>query len=405
MIGGIAIVIAAGIAWLFARRARVPYPIALVSAGVVLRILAGRFDVLAPPLRLSPPLLLNLILPPLLFEGAHALRARDLRQPAPLIGLLAGPGVLVGGTIAAALTWAALRAVGDAIPWSTALVFAAVTSATDPVAVLAVLRSAKAAPSLRVVLDSESLLNDAMAVLVLGVVVEFVAGGSPRWGLVLLGALWKVVAGLGVGIAIGAVASWVSMRAAGAPRVFILIVLSVAAAYGANLAASLIGASSILAVIAAGFVWGHRNTEPPREVERFWAATAIAVNLVTFVLIGIELDPTRIGRHALAVVLAWGALLVARSVFVAGSMPAARGALAGRSTSRMLVFGGIRGALSMVLALGLPPSSPRRDMVIDLTLGIVPLTLAQGFFVAFFSRPGTAGLPGGGMVARDGENT
>jgi len=376
------------------QRLRVPYTAALLLTGVAL----GGLHLVALP-HLTKELLFALFLPGLLFEAAYHLEVRELRENAWAIGALAVPGVAVAIALTAVLLVAGAALLGHgAVGWTTALIFGGVIAATDPVAVTALFREVAAPRRLHVLVESESLLNDGTSIVFLTLMLAYFAGETPTaMGLVI--DFFRIAGGGAlVGLVIGAAVSHVRTRLDDAA---IEITLTTIAAYGAFVLAEQFHCSGVIATVVAGVVCGHTGrhhtmTAGTRQaVDSFWEWLAFVLNSAVFLLLGAELSGSLLLREWPLVLLGAVAALGARAIVVG-----AVGLLLRRTTERLprawrvvLVWGGLRGALSLVLALALPESAGNRPLVIALTAGTVMLSLVgQGATMAVvLRRLGVAG--------------
>ena len=377
------------------QRLRVPYTAALLLTGVAL----GGLHVVALP-HLTKELLFALFLPGLLFEAAYHLEVRELRENAWAIGALAVPGVAVAIALTAALLvgGAALLGHGASVGWTTALIFGGVIAATDPVAVTALFREVAAPRRLHVLVESESLLNDGTSIVFLTLMLAYFAGETPTaMGLVI--DFFRIAGGGAlVGLVIGGAVSHIRTRLNDAA---IEITLTTIAAYGAFVLAEQFHCSGVIATVVAGVVCGHTGrhhtmTSGTRQaVDSFWEWLAFVLNSAVFLLLGAELSGSLLLREWPLVLLGAVAALGARAIVVG-----AVGLLLRRTTERLprawrvvLVWGGLRGALSLVLALALPESAESRPLIIALTAGTVMLSLVgQGATMAMvLRRLGVAG--------------
>jgi CPA1 family monovalent cation:H+ antiporter len=378
------VVIATAVA-LFTRRVPVPYAVALVVAGTAL----GALQFVEAP-HLTKPLLFAVFLPGLLFEAAFHLEWSDLRKNAGVITALAVPGVIASISVTAGVLMLLAPLVGANLTsgWREALVFGAVVAATDPIAVVSLVRSLGAPTRLGVLLEAESLLNDGTAIVLLGLVLT-VATGTAVNGLGLALDFLRIVGlGAAVGVLAGAAASLLVRTV---DEAVIEITLTVIAAYGSFVVADQLGGSGVIATVVAGVIcgnYGARSAMSPATrlaAQSFWDYVAFLLNSIVFLLIGFEVHlPALIPRWPLiaaALVAGWVARTVVVSLVVAG---------AARTPERIppgwaapLIWGGLRGALSMVLALSLPESVPNREIIIDMTVGFVLLSiLLQGTTMA-----------------------
>ncbi len=355
------------------RRLRVPYTVALVIVGLLLTT--------QEPLDLSftPEVILALLVPPLVFEAAFHINVRQLGRNLPGILLLAIPGVVITTLIVGYL-------VGALTPLSLplALVFGALISATDPVAVVAMFRTLGAPRRLALIVESESLFNDGTAIVVFNLVVAAAITGAfdPVHGLAQF--VFVSVGGLVVGLALG----WlIAALIARIDDYLIETTLTTVLAYGAYLLAERLHFSGVLAVVAAGLVVGSigsRGMSPTTRIVlfNFWEYVAFLANSLVFILIGLQVSIPLIASHWQAVLAAILAVLVSRAIVVYGL-----GWLGGRLGGRfgepipvrwlhVLNWGGLRGAIALALALSLPAAlGADRELVQVMAFGVVLFTL------------------------------
>lgn len=359
------------------QRLAVPYTVALVFAGLVLGLLHA-FE--AP--QLTKALLFGVFLPGLLFEAAFHIEFKQFWRNRFAVSSLALPGVV--GAIA--LTAIILTPVANGLhfvqgfTWKHALVFGALISATDPIAVVALFKSLGVPKRLSVLLDGESLLNDGTAIvfftLSLALVTETVvtAGGLAIDFIKIVGI--GALMGTGVGLAVSQVIKQVDDP-------MIEITLTTIAAYGSFLAAEHYHYSGVIATVAAGMLCGNYGARVGMSpstriaVETFWEYVAFALNSIVFLLIGLEV-------HFQALLDSWQAILVAYLVVTGGRALVVFGAssLLRRTRERIpwawsviLTWGGLRGGLPMVLVLSLPTDFPHRELLISMTFGVVILSI------------------------------
>jgi CPA1 family monovalent cation:H+ antiporter len=365
---------------ILARRLRVPYTVALVLAGLVL----GAQRVFTPP-HLTQEFLFALVLPGLIFQAAFNLDRIVLWHNRLGLALLAVPGVVLAIVITAALTPIGLRLLGAGVVLTAApaLVFASLISATDPIAVLALFRQLGAPDELALLVEGESLLNDATAYAFFLAAVGIGTGSGTMLGMADR-FVFQLVGGAIIGGAIGLAVTAVISRI---DDPMVEVTLTVIAAYGSFAVANQLGGSGILATTAAGITCGlgaarASMSEATRTaVDVFWEYVAFALNSIVFLMIGLEVRSAALLADWRAVLAAFLAVLIARAVTVgavAGATWPTRRRLPPR-WSVVLTWGGLRGALSMVLALSVPKSLPDRPLLITMTFGVVILSiLGQG---------------------------
>lgn len=370
---------------LVARALRAPYTVALVVTGLAL----GATRALSPP-HLTRELLYAVFLPGLVFEAAFHLNFRKFWSNKLAIHALAVPGLVAAISLTALILVPAANTLHlvERFTFAQGLVFAALLAATDPIAVVGLFKSLGAPRRLVVLVEGESLLNDGTAVVVFSLVLALVTGERLTAAEVGTTFVRTVGGGLLVGAAVGYATSKATQRIEDA---MIEITLTTIAAYGSFALAERMHLSGVIATVVAGMLcgnYGARTGMSPSTrlaVESFWEYVAFALNSVVFLLIGFEV---RVGSllHAWKPVLAaFVAVTLARGVVVALVGLALRRTRERfpASWAAVLTWGGLRGGLSMVLALALPPSLPHRELIVTMTFGVVVLSiLGQGLTMA-----------------------
>lgn len=295
----------------------------------------------------------------LLFAGALHVDMVSLRSRAVTIGLMATVGVAVSTAIIGGVIWAAADLLGVAISLPWALVFGALISPTDPVAVLATLKEVKAPEDLKIVMTGETLFNDGVGVVLFAVLVHAATGEG--FGVFQIGQIF-VVESLG-GAALGAMTGYVAYRAMRAIDDYsIEVLISIALVVGTYAIASRLTISGPIAVVVTGLLVGSRgprdalSDQTQRYLFGFWTLVDEMLNSVLFLLIGLEVLVLRFeAAFGWLMALAVPLVLVARLVAVSGPV-----LLLGlfrkfaRGTIPVLTWGGLRGGISVALALSLP---------------------------------------------------
>ena len=374
-----------------ANRLRIPYTVALVLGGLLL----GTLQLFPAPV-LTHDLLFTIFLPGLVFESAYHLSASALWRDRLAIFGLAVPGVLVSMVVTAFVFLWTSRYLPDltvvSMPLGVALVFGAAVAATDPISVVAIFRELQAPQRLTFLVESESLLNDGTAIVFFTLFLA-IAVGKP----VTVSALTvEFLAVVGGGALLGTIFGWLSSEVI--KRVndgMVEITFTILAAYGSFLVAMQLGYSGVISTVVAGLICGNYGAKKGMSpsvrlaVNTFWEYISFALNSLIFLLVGLTIRLPDLLRIWPLVVAAYVAITLAR-----GAVIYSMGALLSRSRARMpwswnfvLIWGGIRGALSMVLALSLPQHFPFREMLINLVFGVVLLTiLIQGLSISPVAR-------------------
>lgn len=365
------LLVAASAVAMIARYVRIPYALALVITG-----LAIGTPHLLPQAHLEPHTLFTVFLPPLLFESALNLRLNALRRNWKPIALLA-----LGGTVASTVMVGGLATWLLKLPLPIALVFGAIISPTDPISVISVFKRRRVSRRLALLVEAESLFNDGVAVVLFTVLLEAATSGG---GLSALAAARQffivVVGGAGVGFTIGLLMSRIT-------RYFddhlLEIMLTTIVAFGSFLCAEAAHVSGVIAVVAAGLVIGNYGMEigmsPTTRlaVSSFWEYLAFAANSIVFLLVGLEITYLDLWSQAGPIAVAVFLVLLSRAVSVYALAPVGNllGARLSPRCQHVFVWGGLRGALSMALALGLSMSFPHRNFLVALTFGVVLFSL------------------------------
>jgi monovalent cation:H+ antiporter, CPA1 family len=318
---------------------------------------------------------LYVFLPALLFEAAWNLNYKAIVRQWPAIATLAGPGVILTALIVAG----ALAIVR--VPFGPALLAGAILSATDPIAVVAIFRRLNVPKTLVTIVECESLFNDAVAVLLYrGVLAALALGLAHAGGVAIVAA--QVIGGAVAGVALGIGLAFVVARSLrGSTGVRMQIVVTLFCAYGIYFVCDYFQLSGLFAVIAFGIAlrYYERSWITLRiagDVNAFWDLAALLANALVFFLVGAALEIGRVAREPVFVVACVVAIAIARVVVAGLLLPAGFP----REWLDVVRVAGMRGALSLALALALPKDTPYREAIVDAAFTVALATLAASTF-------------------------
>jgi len=361
----IGLLMIAALVGIVTNRLRLPYTVGLVLIGLALS-LRGQEQIHIPP-----AIFLGLLVPPLIFEAAFHIKPDDLyRDLAPILAL-AIPGVLITTFLVGGMV-----TLGTGFPVSLALVFGALAAATDPVAVVALFRSLGVPKRLQVLLEGESLFNDGTAIVIFNIMVAIAVSGS----FDLIGSMFDFVIVAGGGLVVGFILGILISRIIGfIDYPLIETTLTIVLAYGSYIIAEQFHVSGVLAVVAAGLVNGNLSPKATAPTSRmlifnFWNVAAYLANSVIFLLVGLQINLGVFIANWLVIVWAILAILIARAVGVYGLLGFKKDVPF--RYKNVLYWGGLRGAISLALAISLPPSlGAAREDIQAMAFGVVLFTL------------------------------
>jgi CPA1 family monovalent cation:H+ antiporter len=353
-----------------AKRLAIPFNVVLVVAGLL-----GALLHLVPPVAMDPELVLLVFLPILVFEGAVFADVSMLRREVKSIVALAVPGVAIS-----LLTTASVATFELAMPFALAALLGALLSITDTVSVLLAFRSERVPHRLAAIMEGESLFNDGTALVLVSLCTGVVASGQFSALEASRSLVVATVGGALIGWAAGLLGSAV-LR--GTPDHLTTILASTGLAFATSLLAERVHASPVIAVVVAGMLVGgtaRRDLDPSRALAlySFWETAGFVVNVFLFLLVGMQLQARVLFQEATSILLALIALHVGRAVAVYGCFGVMR--LVGAEPvlpkfQHVMVFGNIKGALSMAAVLALPATLPGRERLVAIVFGVTLITL------------------------------
>ncbi|MEO1924666.1 MAG: cation:proton antiporter [Gammaproteobacteria bacterium] len=365
------------------RNIPVPYTVFLVILGIILGSFARfypEFEFLLE-FQLTPDLVLFIFLPALIFESAINLDARLLMKDIIPVLVLAVPAML----ISAGLIGLGLWAIQDFNIFH-ALLFGALISATDPVAVIALFKELGAPQRLTILVEGESLLNDATAIVFFNIILGLSITGQfavSDVGAAILEFLKVFFGGLIVGAIIGIVLSELLYRIRAGMSSY--LIMSIVLAYSSfAIAEHVLHVSGVMAVVSAAIALGilgvSRIPQNEREtVDETWDVIALICNSLLFLLVGLSVDISQLYSHIDSILIAIVLVLGARAAGVYSMVPATIKMFKLPNVSmgerHIMWWGGLKGGLAIAIVLSIPIDMPGRDTILYITLGVVLFSL------------------------------
>jgi CPA1 family monovalent cation:H+ antiporter len=381
---------------LISRPLRLPYTLVLVVVGLLIG-----FSPLLPNVHLNPDVVLFLFLPALLFEGAWNVDVKQLTADWLLVLLLAIPGLLLSVLVVAGILHWSLG-----LPWLLVLLLGAMISPTDPIAVLALLRQLGLSDRLRTIVEGESLFNDGVGAAIFELVLGFLLASlatmgtahEPSYSMVIIEFLWLMLGGLALGIVVGVIVAYL-LRLIDDHLIEMTVTVSVA--YGVYLLGVALHTSGLLAVIGAGLVLGSYGrrigmSERTRQATHdVWEFLGYIANSLLFLLLGIQIGESNLLQALAGIGLTLAGVVISRAMMIYTLLPLHNILVRGINRQKMtalssllprsepvptrwhpiLLFSGLRGALSLALVLSLPATLPGRGLLEDIVYGVVLVAL------------------------------
>jgi CPA1 family monovalent cation:H+ antiporter len=377
-----------------ARRARLPYAVVLVVGGMAIAFIPGM-----PEVELDPQVALAFFLPPLLQASAVRTDWKAFKGSLRPILLLA-----VGAVVFSAFcVGVALKLLIPGFPWAAAITLGAIVAPPDAVAAAAVLNRLRLPRRIVTVLEGESLINDASALVLYRFAVAATLAGSFSW----FGAGFTALALSAGGAAIGALVGWLAVRAGRRLQDTMLeVVLSFIACFASFLAAEALHVSGVIAVVTTGLVFGHAqhafSAQTRRDTRTVWSFIEFVLNSLIFILIGLQLNGILDRLHeypdwhlALLAITVSLVLIIARFIWVIPAIWLPRKIASVRrrdplppfSHSIIISWAGMRGVVSLAAAMALPVTFPERDLLVFLAFCTILATLVvQGTTLEWLIR-------------------
>ncbi|MEO8246099.1 MAG: sodium:proton antiporter [Chloroflexota bacterium] len=370
----VGLVAISAIVGLVARRVAVPYTVALVVFGLAAAIVA-------PPLgfEITEELVLAVLLPGLIFEAAYQLDLGELRRSFGGVAILAAPGVLI-----VALVVAVVLGITTGLPLELGFVVGAMVSATDPAAVVSTFRRLGSPKRLATLVEGESLFNDGTGLVIFAIAISAV--GREVTAAEAVGSFVVIVA---VSAIIGVVIGFVASRVIATVDDHLLeLTVSLATAYGAYLVADALHESGIIATVVAGLMLGNygrrigMSARTQEALDTVWEFIAFLLTALVFLLVGLAISIEQLAQAAVPIAWAILAILIGRAIVVYALLGGTSILISDRyhraiprAWLHVMFWSGLRGAVSVAMALSLPVGFPQRGLLQEITFGVVLFTL------------------------------
>ncbi|MDA0820924.1 MAG: cation:proton antiporter [Proteobacteria bacterium] len=365
------------------RNSPIPYTVFLVVLGILLSSMADFVPGLGAlkEFQLTPDLVFFIFLPALIFESALNLDARQLLKDIAPIFILAAPALVISTAIIGLGIWLYLD-----LDLILALLFGALISATDPVAVVALFKELGAPARLNTLVEGESLFNDATAIVLFNILLGIALAGSfaaNDIGYAVVQFLQVFFGGIIVGSLIGFGLAEIMRRIRGSNLA--IIVMSLVIAYSSFVIAEhVLHVSGVMAAMSAAVAMGAYAVSriPPdalHSVHETWEVISLVCNSLLFLMIGLSVDLTAMVGHIDGIIVASLLVLIARAATVYSLVPGTIRLFSLPHVSlgerHIMWWGGLKGGLAIAIVLSIPESLGQRQLLVELTVGVVLFTL------------------------------
>jgi Na+/H+ antiporter len=365
---------------------KIPAPIVLVLGGLGIALVPG-----LPEIELDPDVIFLVFLPPLVYAAGWRTSPLELRALMRPLALLSVGLVFVTAGVVALVAHALVPELG----WAEAALLGAILAPTDAVSATSIFRRLGAPERVRLLVEGESMINDGTALVLYRIAAGVATGGAFSLGHASLEFVGVSAGGIAVGLAVGALSTFV-LRSQSDTGLSIFI--SVLTAYAAYVGAEELHVSGILAAVVAGLYAGYQS---PRTLDAdvrlsavaFWQALVFGLEITLFVLLGLQLpqvvDTLNQTTSGVSELLWPAAAIAVASILARLAFVFAMGSDAGESAGQRFAIGwsGMRGAVSLAAALAVPLSVQTRPQIIFLTFALILVTLVgQGLSLPFIVR-------------------
>lgn len=394
-VAAILITLAAALSWFNHKVLKLPSTVGLALMGVVASLIVLGLDLVTPNIHIGDSVrgflagidfektLMQGMLSFLLFAGALHVDLDDLRRHGFQVGILSTVGVVLSTLVIGYGLFLATGVAGLNLPLPWCLVFGALISPTDPVAVMGAMKSANTSRGLQATISGESLFNDGVGVVVFSILLTVAASGGD---FSASQAGWLFFVEAGGGVALGLLIGWIGFFALKSIDDYpVELLITLAMVMGGYALAQNLHISGPVAMAVAGLLIGNRGvalamSDTTRDyLIKFWGLVDEVLNAVLFLLIGLE-GIALIGNTQFLILgaVAIPLVLIARALSVGGPLLFWRKSLPFGATMPVMVWGGLRGGISIALALSLPAGEPKGLLVTITYVVVLFSVLAQG---------------------------
>ncbi|HAT28685.1 MAG TPA: hypothetical protein DCS89_16840, partial [Gammaproteobacteria bacterium] len=388
--GIVLLLLIAAVTTMFSKRVdKLPLTVLLVFVGIAISHFGQDVPGLAllSEFQLTPELVLFVFIPTLIFESAFNLNARQLSSNLWPILTLAIPGLLISTCIIGFIF-----SVFTEFDLMVGLLLGAILSATDPVAVIAIFKQLGVPERLTILVEGESLFNDATSLVLATILIGLLTAGEFSSGVLVSGTgefLFVFAGGVIVGWVLALMTGYMLGRIESDPGIEITLT-TILAYFSFIIAEHVFHVSGIMAVVAAGMTigsWGRSKISPSTSefMEHFWEYLAFVANALIFLMVGLQIDLVVLWESVDLIALVVVAMLISRAIVIftvvplIGRMPGAEPI--GMPFQSVMYWGGLRGAIALAIVLALPPFD-YKDTLISLVMGAVLFTLVvQGLSI------------------------
>ena len=352
------------------KRLKIPYTVGLVVAGIVIAFFPFEFES-----NFTKPLIFGVLLPPLIFEDAIYISWKWLRHDLPVVLAFATVGVVFSAGVTIAFMYYLAGWELEA-----AVIFGILIAATDPVSVIAMFKDAHVHGRLKLLVEAESLFNDATAAVGFTLAIAFAFGEQVYFSSAFLNVVLAIIGGIACGLIVGI---GIMLLAGATHDDLVELALTTVAAFGSFWLAEYFHFSGVLATLSAGLLlgntvsWKFFSTKGKELSISFWRFGAFAVNSIIFVTIGVNIAEKDFAQAIVPILVAILAVLIGRAlaIYPISAVFAGSTLKVEKSHQHILFWGGLRGALGLALALGIPEEFPFRKQIILVTFAVVAFSV------------------------------